>query len=96
MQDLKNMQESIVLPLYNPDILDETVTIEDEESFETTRILAVREGIFAVMSGGAAIACAIKFSKSMSFGTIVTILPDLRDRYPRTALFRSTCAKCPP
>lgn len=96
IQGLKNMQEAIIPPLYNPDILDEKITIEDEEAFETTRILAVREGIFAGMSGGAAIACALKLSEGMGSGTIATILPDRGDRYLSTALFRSVCAKCPP
>jgi cysteine synthase B len=96
IQGLKNMQEAIVPPLYQPEKLDEKITAEDEEAFETARILAIREGLFVGMSGGAAIACALKLSESMDSGTIVTILPDRGDRYLSTTLFRSVCACCPP
>ncbi len=96
IQGLKNMKEAIVPPLYQPDKLDEKIIIEDEEAFETTRILAIREGLFVGMSGGAAIACALQLAASMDSGTIVTILPDRGDRYLSTTLFRSVCACCPP
>ena len=96
IQGLKNMKEAIVPPLYKPESLDEKMTVEDEDAFETARMLAVREGLFVGMSGGAAIACALKLSESMDHGTIVTILPDRGDRYLSTTLFRSVCACCPP
>ena len=96
IQGLKNMKEAIVPPLYRPENLDEKMTVEDEDAFETARILAIREGLFVGMSGGAAIACALKLSESMDHGTIVTILPDRGDRYLSTTLFRSVCACCPP
>ena len=48
------------------------------------------------MSGGAAIAAAIKIAEKIDAGTIVTILPDRGDRDPSTTLFRSVCACCPP
>jgi len=50
------MTEAIVPPIYDPDLLDEKITIHDEEAFETTRLLAAREGIFVGMSSGAATA----------------------------------------
>ncbi|UCD04489.1 MAG: cysteine synthase A [Candidatus Woesearchaeota archaeon] len=96
IQGLKNMKESIVPKIYNPKILDEKIVINDEEAFETTRLLAVKEGIFVGMSSGAAVAGALKIAKKMKSGIIVAILPDRGDRYLSTTLFRSTCAKCPP
>ncbi len=96
IQGLKNMQEAIVPPLYQPAQLDEKMTVEDEDAFETARVLAIREGLFVGMSGGAAVACALKLAESMDYGTIVTILPDRGDRYLSTTLFRSVCACCPP
>jgi cysteine synthase B len=96
IQGLKNMKEAIVPPLYKPDQLDEKITIEDEDAFETARILAIREGLFVGMSGGAAITCAMQLAEKMHSGTIVTILPDRGDRYLSTTLFRSVCACCPP
>lgn len=96
IQGLKNMEESIVPKLYHPEVLDEKITIGDDEAFETTRMLAIKEGLFVGMSSGAAAAVALRTAKKMDRGTIVTILPDRGDRYLSTTLFRSICAKCPP
>jgi cysteine synthase B len=96
IQGLKNMKESIVPKIYRPKVWDEKVTVEDEDAFEMTRLLATREGLFLGMSSGAAVAGALKVSKNLDRGTIVVILPDRGDRYLSTTLFRSICAKCPP
>ena len=96
IQGLKNMKESIVPKIYNPNMLDEKITVEDGEAFEMTRLLAAKEGIFVGMSSGAAVAGALRVAQKMKSGTIVVILPDRGDRYLSTTLFRSICAKCPP
>ncbi|MDT8302785.1 MAG: cysteine synthase family protein [Sedimentisphaerales bacterium] len=96
IQGLKNMKEAIVPEIYDPDMMDEKITVEDGEAFETTRLLAAEEGIFVGMSSGAAVAGALKTAEKMTSGTIVVILPDRGDRYLSTTLFRSICAKCPP
>jgi S-sulfo-L-cysteine synthase (O-acetyl-L-serine-dependent) len=96
IQGLKNMQEAIVPKIYNPSMLDDKITVEDEEAFEMARMLAVSEGLFVGMSSGAAVAGALKLAKNMRNGTIVTLLPDRGERYLSTSLFRSICAHCPP
>ncbi len=96
IQGLKNMREAIVPEIYREENLDEKVTVEDEDAFETARLSAIREGLFVGMSGGAAIAAALKMAETIAAGTIVTILPDRGDRYLSTTLFRSVCACCPP
>jgi len=96
IQGLKNMEEAIVPKVYHPELLDEKINIEDDEAFETARRLATREGIFAGMSSGAAVAAALHLSRRMESGVIVAILPDRGDRYLSTTLFRSICAKCSP
>ena len=96
IQGLKNMQESIVPKIYNPDVLDEKITIEDDPAYRMSRLLAVNEGIFVGMSSGAAVDGALKVAKKMESGIIVVILTDRGDRYLSTTLFRSTCGKCPP
>jgi cysteine synthase B len=90
------MTESIVPRIYDRQMLDEKITVEDGEAFETTRLLAAREGIFVGMSSGAAVAGALRVAETMTSGTIVALLPDRGDRYLSTTLFRSICAKCPP
>lgn len=96
IQGLKNMKESIVPKIFNPSALDEKVNVNDDDAFNTTRLLAMEEGLFVGMSSGAAMWAAIKQAKEMKEGTIVVILPDRGDRYLSTALFTSVCAKCPP
>jgi cysteine synthase B len=96
IQGLKNMTESMVPRIYDPSLLDEKITVEDGEAFETTRLLAAHEGIFVGMSSGAAVAGALAIAHQMTHGTVVVILPDRGDRYLSTTLFRSICAKCPP
>lgn len=96
IQGLKNMEEAIVPKIYHPHLLDEKLTVEDDEAFEMARLLATKEGIFVGMSSGAAVAGALHIAKRMSSGNIVAILPDRGDRYLSTTLFRSICAKCSP
>jgi cysteine synthase B len=96
IQGLKNMSEAIVPKIFNPAVLDEKWNVEDEDAFDTTRRLALEEGLFVGMSSGAAMAAAIKKAKEMKEGTIVVVLPDRGDRYLSTALFTSVCAQCPP
>jgi cysteine synthase B len=96
IQGLKNLTESQIPGIYNPKGFDEKVTVEDDDAFETTRQMAVREGLFTGMSSGAAVAGALQVAKKMKKGNIVVILPDRGDRYLSTTLFRSICAKCPP
>ncbi len=96
IQGLKNMEEAMVPKIYHPEQMDEKVNIEDDEAYETARLLATREGIFVGMSSGAAVAAALREAKKMESGAIVAILPDRGDRYLSTTLFRSICAKCSP
>jgi cysteine synthase B len=96
IQGLKNMTEAIKPKIYDPSLLDDKITVQDEEAFETARLLASKEGLFVGMSSGAAVAGALRLAKGMNKGVIVTLLPDRGDRYLSTSLFRSICAHCPP
>jgi cysteine synthase B len=96
IQGLKNMSECIAPKIFDPKKLDERYLVNDDEAFDTTRMLAVKEGIFGGMSCGAAMHIALRKSSELEEGVIVVILPDRGDRYLSTALFTSVCAKCPP
>jgi cysteine synthase B len=96
IQGLKNMTESMAPGIYHPDELDLKEMVEDGEAFDTTKLLATKEGIFVGTSAGAAVAVALRMAKIIDHGTIVVILPDRGDRYLSTMQFRSVCAKCPP
>ncbi len=96
IQGLKNMREAIIPEIYNPQVLDEHYYVTDDEAFETTRKLALEEGIFAGMSSGASMFIALQLAHKIDKGVIVVILPDRGDRYLSTSLFTSVCGKCPP
>ncbi len=87
IQGLKNMKESYVPGIFDKEIMDEIVHIEDAEAFETARKLAREEGIFVGMSAGASMAAALRIASDLAQGTIVVILPDGGERYLSTNLF---------
>ncbi|HUE13361.1 MAG TPA: cysteine synthase A [Planctomycetaceae bacterium] len=70
-------------------LVDEVVTVTDEESFEMAPRLAKEEGIISGISCGAAMAAALKYAaRPESEGkTLVVILPDSGERYLSTPLF---------
>lgn len=72
-------------------LIDEVVTVTDEEAFATAPRLAREEGITCGISSGAAMAAALKLAgKSEHAGkTIVVILPDSGERYLSTPLFQT-------
>ena len=87
IQGLKNMEEAIVPSIYDPSLIDKQIYIKTEDAFKTTRMLAIKEGIFAGMSSGAAMLAAMKTAELAYNGTIVAIFPDRGDRYLSTELF---------
>ena len=77
-----------------PDVLDtgvydEIMTVNEEQAFHASRLLAKKEGILAGISSGAALYAAMKIAgRSENEGkNIVVLLPDTGDRYLSTELF---------
>ena len=70
-------------------VIDEIVTVGDEDAFAAARLLARREGVLAGISSGAALRAAIRVAgRPESRGkTVAVLLPDGGDRYLSTALF---------
>lgn len=70
-------------------LIDEILLVSNQEAIETARQLALRDGIPAGISSGAALACAMRVAKrsEMKGRTVVTLLPDAAERYLSTALF---------
>ena len=81
------MKESYTPEIFDKSILDDTLHIDDDDAFETTRQLARTEGLFVGMSSGAAMAAAIETAKVLGQGTVVVIFPDSGERYLSTDLF---------
>jgi len=87
IQGLKNMKESYQPGIFEKKRLARVVNIEDDEAFQTARLLAKKEGIFVGMSSGAAMAAAIRIAGEMEAGRLVVILPDGGERYLSTPLY---------
>lgn len=70
-------------------MIDQVETMENEEAIEMAQTLMSKHGILAGISGGAAVAAAIRVSKQAQHmgKTIVVILPDSGERYLSTVLF---------
>ncbi|RKL63935.1 cysteine synthase A [Thermoanaerobacteraceae bacterium SP2] len=63
-------------------LVDEIITVGNEEAFETARKLATTEGILAGISSGAATFAAQNVAKTLKPGDlVVTVLPDTGERY---------------
>jgi cysteine synthase A len=74
----------------NRSIIDEIITVKDEQAFETARSLAKTEGILCGISSGAALWAALSVAKRPeNIGKqIVVILPSTGERYLSTDLFK--------
>ena len=70
-------------------MVDRVEPVTNEEAFEMARRLSKEEGIPAGISGGAAVAVAVRLGKQPEFAgkTMVVLLPDAAERYLSTALF---------
>lgn len=66
----------------NKNIIDEIVKVSDSQAFETSKILAKKEGLFVGLSAGAATWAALKIAKDLGKDKkVIVILPDTGERY---------------
>lgn len=72
---------------YDENIVDEVLTVSDEDAFEMVRLLANKLGILVGISSGANVFGAIEISKKYSNKKIVTIAPDGVDKYMSMGIF---------
>ncbi|MFA6922613.1 MAG: cysteine synthase A [Bacteroidales bacterium] len=73
----------------NKSIIDEIITVKNEEAFETGRKLARTEGLIVGISSGAAVYAALQIAKRQENKgkNIVVIIPDTGERYLSTLLY---------
>ena len=80
--------DGIIPPILDQSIIDEIVTVSDEDALDTTRRLAKEEGILCGISSGTNVFVALKMAKELGKGKrVVTVLPDTGERYFSTILF---------
>ncbi len=73
----------------NINIIDEVITVKDEDCIQTARNLATKEGLFCGISCGAAATAALQVARrpENKGKMIVVMLPDLGERYLSTSLY---------
>jgi len=88
---IQGIGANFVPALLNRSIYDEVICIENDEAFETAKMLGKTEGVLCGISSGAALQAAIKLAQRPENAgkTIVAILPDSGDRYYSTPLFQN-------
>ena len=86
---LQGIGAGFVPEVLDVSVMDEVVTVTEEEAYAAGRLLARREGILAGISSGAALHAAIRVAaRPENTGkTVVVLLPDTGDRYLSTPLF---------
>ena len=67
--------------------VDQIIDVSQQEAEDTTRFLASKEGIFAGVSSGGAVAAALRLSRTLENAVIVVIICDRGDRYLSTGIF---------
>lgn len=74
---------------FDKDVVDEILTITNDDAMETARALSAQEGLLVGISSGAAMAAALQIAQRPENAdkTIVVILPDTGERYLSTELF---------
>ena len=74
---------------YNAEVVDQVLTVSDDEAFEGARTLARTKGLLVGISSGAAFSAALRLARleENAGRLIVALLPDTGERYLSTALF---------
>ena len=74
---------------YNAEVVDQVLTVSDDEAFEGARTLARTKGLLVGISSGAAFSAALRLARleENAGKLIVALLPDTGERYLSTALF---------
>lgn len=75
--------------IYNADVIDQIITVENDDAIRTSRELSQTEGLLVGISSGAAVYAALQLArKNENAGkTIVALLPDTGERYLSTELY---------
>jgi len=84
---IRRWPEAYLPAIFNAASVDRTIEVDQADAERTTLALAAREGIFAGISSGGAVAAALTLSQQVEHAVIVAIICDRGDRYLSTGVF---------
>lgn len=86
---IQGIGAGFVPQVFDRSVVDEVITVTDEDAKSTARLLAQREGLLTGISSGAAAwaAASLAHREDMRGKTIVVLLPDTGERYLSTGVF---------
>jgi cysteine synthase A len=86
---IQGIGAGFVPDVLNREVIDEVITVTDEDAIETARRCARREGILGGISCGAALCAAIELGRRDEWRgkTVVVVMPDSGERYVSTPFF---------
>ena len=94
---LQGIGANFIPATYDASVVDEIVTVTDEDALRTARELVRSEGVLAGISSGAALYAALQVAQrpENEGKTVVVLLPDTGERYLSTDLFAEEENGCP-
>lgn len=86
---IQGIGAGFVPEVYDSSVVDEVITVSNDDAMSTTRLLARSEGLLTGISSGAAAWAAAELARreELHDKTIVTLLPDTGERYLSTGVF---------
>lgn len=86
---IQGIGAGFVPAVYDSSVVDEVMTVSNDDAISTTRLLARSEGLLTGISSGAAAWAAAELARreELRDKTIVTLLPDTGERYLSTGVF---------
>ncbi len=84
---LQGIGANFIPSILDKSVIDEVITVSDEDAFETAKILVRQEGILTGISSGAALFAGVELAKIQEGKKIVVLLPDTGERYLSTGVY---------
>jgi cysteine synthase B len=84
---IRKWPEEYLPKIFQPNRVDQTIEVSEEEATKMAKYLAVKEGVFSGMSSGGAATAALQICDQIDEGVVVSIVCDRGDRYLSSSLF---------